>query len=125
VKGHVALLASTISAISVNSPAKQITNFRRRFLRAKINPVIGAADNPTSQNDALYVLDLVGTASLYHQGQHIMVLVQSWSIPPSCPHSSISVVQPSAPGDPALPVVDHKPRYQIADFLSLDADSDV
>jgi hypothetical protein len=71
---------------------KQITNFRRRILGAKINPVTGTADNPTSQNDALYVLDLVGAAFLYQQVRHIMAVLLLVGACLSYPRSSTSVV---------------------------------
>jgi tRNA pseudouridine38/39 synthase len=105
-------------------PAKQITNFRRRILRAEINLVADTVDNLAAQNDVLYVLDLVGTAFLYHQVRHIMAvlfLVGSGLEHPSVVSALLNVsgTEASAPGDLALPVVDRKPEYQMADALPL------
>jgi tRNA pseudouridine38/39 synthase len=114
-------------------PAKQITNFHRRILSAEISPVAGERD--------LYVLDLVGTAFLYHQVRHIMAIL--FLIGTALEHpsvmSSLLNVNPeklttpllAKEGDPPLEVVDRKPEYQMADGLPLMlwdcayADSDV
>lgn len=114
-------------------PAKQITNFNRRILSAEINSVPGERD--------LYVLDLVGTAFLYHQVRHIMAIL--FLVGTALEHpsivSSLLNVNPeklaspllTRKGDPPLEIVDRKPAYPMADALPLIlwdceyADSDV
>ena len=101
-------------------PAKQITNFHRRILRADISPLAGQED--------LCVLDLVGTAFLYHQVRHIMAIL--FLIGTGLEHpsviSSLLNVNPmklasltTKEDDPPLEVVDRKPEYLIADGLPL------
>ncbi|KAJ7512660.1 pseudouridine synthase [Mycena galericulata] len=95
-------------------PAKQLTTYRRRILSADINPVAGSATG-------MYVLDLKGSAFLYHQVRHIMAvlfLVGTGLEPPSVVTALLNV-EPGAEGDPALPVVDTRPEYQMADALPL------
>lgn len=92
-------------------PAKQIKTFKRGILSATISPVQG--------EDGMYVLDLVGTAFLYHQVRHIMamlLLVGSGLEPPSVISALMNVED--NPGT-ELPIVDRKPEYQMADGLPL------
>jgi tRNA pseudouridine38/39 synthase len=114
-------------------PAKQMTIFHRRILRAEINPVAGERD--------VCVLDLVGTAFLYHQVRHIMAilfLIGTGLEHPSVVSSLLNVDPENLPSplftkedDPPLEIVDRKPSYQMADALPLMlwdcayADSDV
>lgn len=119
--------------LSKLDPAKQITEFHRRILRADINHVSGEGE------DAVYVLDLVGSAFLYHQVRHIMAVLflvgtglEQPSIVPTLMNidGSERPLSPS-PNDIPLPIVDCKPEYQMADALPLMlwncafADSDV
>ena len=117
--------------LSKLDPAKQITDFRRRIMKADITPVSGQAEN------AVYVLDLVGSAFLYHQVRHIMAVLflvgtglESPSIVPTLMNVDGSE-RPLSPTDAPLPLVDRKPEYQMADALPLMlwecafADSDV
>ncbi|KAF8556764.1 tRNA pseudouridine synthase [Imleria badia] len=117
--------------LSKLDPAKQITDFRRRIMKADIVLVSGQGDN------AVYVLDLVGSAFLYHQVRHIMAvlfLVGAGLESPSIVPTLLNVTgseRPLSPTDPPLPIVDRKPEYQMADALPLMlwdcafADSDV
>lgn len=101
-------------------PAKQITVFRRRVVRADLEPVEGF-----ESGDALYVLNLVGSAFLYHQVRHIMSVL--FMVGTGLEHpgvvSSLLNAEPGLevgpPGDPDLDVVDCKPEYQMADSLPL------
>jgi tRNA pseudouridine38/39 synthase len=103
--------------------AKQITNFKREILQAKINPV---GDTWTAlANGTLFVFDIVGSAFLYHQVRHIVAilfLVGTGLEHPSVV-SSLLNVDPDHPiipkGDPTIEVVDSKPEYQMADSLPL------
>ena len=107
--------------LSKLDPSKQITDFRRRILRADIARVSGPGD----RDDAVYVLDLVGSAFLYHQVRHIMAalfLVGAGLEPPSIVPTLMNVdgsELPRSPADPPLPIVDRKPEYQMADALPL------
>ncbi|KAJ6507390.1 pseudouridine synthase [Mycena vitilis] len=95
-------------------PAKQLTTHRRRIVSADISPVAGSASG-------MHVLDLTGSAFLYHQVRHIMAilfLVGSGLEPPSVVTALLNV-EPGAEGDPSLPVVDTRPEYQMADALPL------
>ncbi|KAJ3879280.1 pseudouridine synthase [Lentinula edodes] len=101
--------------------AKQITVFDRKILRADIDPV----DPSTSTNSSsMYVLNLVGTAFLYHQVRHIMailLLVGRGLEQPSVVTSLLNTqegAEQSRPGE-SLAVVDSKPEYQMADALPL------
>jgi tRNA pseudouridine38/39 synthase len=114
---------------------KQITNFHRRILRADINPV----STELVHDNSIHVLDLVGTAFLYHQVRHIMAilfLVGAGLEHPSVMSALVNVDQDhpavtALDGDPVLEVVDRKPEYEMADALPLTlwdcayADSDV
>ncbi|KAF7345089.1 tRNA pseudouridine synthase [Mycena venus] len=96
-------------------PAKQLTTYIRRVMRADISPVVAGVDA------GMHVLDLEGSAFLYHQVRHIMAvlfLVGSGLEPPSVVTSLLNVA-PGAEGDDALPVVDTRPEYQMADALPL------
>ncbi|KAG8215228.1 pseudouridine synthase [Butyriboletus roseoflavus] len=116
--------------LSKLDPAKQITDFRRRIMRADIALVSGQGEN------AMYVLDLVGSAFLYHQVRHIVAILflvgaglESPSIVPTL--MNIDGFERSSPTETHLPIVDRKPEYQMADALPLMlwdcafADSDV
>ncbi|KAJ6526611.1 pseudouridine synthase [Mycena vulgaris] len=92
-------------------PAKQLTTYRRRIMSADINPVAAG----------MHVLDLKGSAFLYHQVRHIMAvlfLVGAGLEPPSVVTALLNV-EHGAEGDPVLPVVDTRPEYQMADALPL------
>ena len=104
--------------------AKQITRFRRRILRAEIGPV--NPDNLPTVNECIHVLDLIGTAFLYHQVRHIMAvlfLVGAGLEHPSVISSLLNVTadhqESHRSGDPPLQIVDRKPEYQMADGLPL------
>ena len=102
-------------------PSKQITNYNRTILKADINPVSDVKD--------LYVLDLVGTAFLYHQVRHIMAIL--FLVGTGLEHPSIVSallnVDPEAlasplhihDGDPPFQPLNQKPSYQMADGLPL------
>ncbi|KAF7373336.1 tRNA pseudouridine synthase [Mycena sanguinolenta] len=95
-------------------PAKQLTTYLRRIMSAEISPVAGSASG-------MHVLDLKGSAFLYHQVRHIMAilfLVGSGLEPPSVVTALLNVA-PGAEGDANLPVVDTRPEYQMADALPL------
>lgn len=95
-------------------PSKQLTQYRRRILRADISPVPGSTSN-------MYVLDLVGSAFLYHMVRHIMAvlfLVGAGLEPPGVVRALLNV-EVGAEGDPSLPVIDTRPEYQMADALPL------
>lgn len=98
-------------------PAKQITNFTRRIIRAEIEEV--------NNVKGMYVLNLVGSAFLYHQVRHIMsilLLVGTGLEHPSVVSSLLNVSPSASPthsNDPKLEVVDRKPEYQMADALPL------
>ncbi|KAF9458170.1 pseudouridine synthase [Collybia nuda] len=101
-------------------PAKQITMFRRKVMRADIEPLNGAGD------DGMYVFNLIGSAFLYHQVRHIMsilFMVGSGIEDPSVVTSLMNVeggLEAQADsGDGAIEVVDRKPEYQMADALPL------
>ncbi|KAJ3727291.1 pseudouridine synthase [Lentinula guzmanii] len=102
-------------------PAKQITVFDRRILRADIDPV----DPSTSAaSSSMYVLNLIGTAFLYHQVRHIMAvlfLVGRGLEHPSVVTSLLNTkegLESSQPGE-SHEIVDSKPEYQMADALPL------
>ena len=102
-------------------PSKQITNYNRTILKADISPVPDVKD--------LCVLDLVGTAFLYHQVRHIMAIL--FLIGTGLEHPSIVSallnVDPEAlasplhtyDGDPPFEPLNQKPSYQMADGLPL------
>ncbi|KAJ4481135.1 pseudouridine synthase, partial [Lentinula aciculospora] len=101
-------------------PAKQITIFERRILRADIDPV----DRSTSSSPSMYVLNLVGTAFLYHQVRHIMAIL--FLVGRGLEHPSVvtSLLNTKAGAEESPPgesheVVDRKPEYQMADALPL------
>ncbi|KAF9074626.1 pseudouridine synthase [Rhodocollybia butyracea] len=97
-------------------PAKQITMFDRKILRADIDPV-------DSVSPSVYVLNLIGTAFLYHQVRHIMavlLLVGRGLEHPSVVSSLVNIKGAQQPRDgDSLEVVDCKPEYQMADALPL------
>jgi tRNA pseudouridine38/39 synthase len=94
-------------------PTKQITNFHRNVLRAEISPVDGLPD--------MFVLDLVGSAFLYHQVRHIMavlLLVGSGLERPEVITALLNA-DASQPESTSLPIINRKPEYQMADGLPL------
>lgn len=105
-------------------PAKQLTYFRRRILRAEINAV-----DPTIPEgpNKMYVLDLVGTAFLYNQVRCIMAilfLIGAGLEKPSLMTALLNCdpenpYPPFRPDEPAPPVVTTRPLYMKADALPL------
>jgi tRNA pseudouridine38/39 synthase len=100
-------------------PAKQLTAFRRRILRADVSPIDPA------QPKGLHVLDLEGTAFLYNQVRHIMAvlfLVGSGLEAPSVVRALLNA-DPDHPeqtdNGEALELLQRKPEYQMADALPL------
>ena len=104
-------------------PAKQLTHFKRRILRAEINETRSHAP----QDDRMYVLDLVGTAFLYNQVRHIMAilfLIGTRLEKPSLVTALLNTdpenpYPPFRPDEPTPVVVTTKPIYQMADPLPL------
>ncbi|KAH9171816.1 pseudouridine synthase [Lactarius sanguifluus] len=100
-------------------PAKQLTSFRRRILRADISHIGGSTH--------MHVLDLVGSAFLYNQVRHIMAVLLLIGARLEVPGviSALLNADPAAPppavleGEPPLPCVTCKPEYQMADALPL------
>ncbi|KNZ73277.1 Putative tRNA pseudouridine synthase C25B8.05 [Termitomyces sp. J132] len=96
-------------------PSKQITMFKRKVLSAEIDPI-----SIDAEGNGDYVLNLVGTAFLYHQVRNIMAvlfMVGHGQEDPSVVTSLMNVEEGSEPG--ATEVVDTKPQYQMADALPL------
>src|SRR6266550_2924190 len=100
-------------------PAKQITMFKRKIISVDITPV-------DASSREIYVLDLVGSAFLYHQVRHIMAIlfhVGAGLEPPSVITSLLNVADGAErvvdEMDPPLQVVDRRPEYQMADALPL------
>jgi tRNA pseudouridine38/39 synthase len=98
-------------------PAKQITIFRRKVMRAEIESL---------NEGGMYVFNLIGSAFLYHQVRHIMAIlfmVGSGLEEPSVVTSLMNVEEgmeaDSLSDGPALEIVDRKPEYQMADALPL------
>jgi len=101
-------------------PAKQITNFKRGVLEAKIN----AVSNPEGvvTDNTPFVLDLVGTSFLYHQVRHIMAilfLVGTGLEHPSVISALLNVDADHPTKSQGLEVVDRKPVYQMTDGFPL------
>ena len=101
---------------------KQITSFKRKILRADISSVDGRDGGDDSN---MHVLDLIGTAFLYHQVRHIMAILflvgtglEHPSVVSSLLNVELELEQPWK-GEPPLEVVDCKPDYQMADALPL------
>ncbi|KAH9077852.1 pseudouridine synthase [Lactarius deliciosus] len=99
-------------------PAKQLTSFRRRILRADISHIGGSTH--------MHVLDLVGSAFLYNQVRHIMAVLLLIGARLEVPGviSALLNADPAAPpavleGEPPPPCVTCKPEYQMADALPL------
>jgi tRNA pseudouridine38/39 synthase len=113
--------------LSKLDPAKQLTSFRRRILRADISPL----DDGDQHNEAgsggrrdMHVLDLVGTAFLYNQVRHIMAVLLLIGARFESPSviSALLNVDPNSNGgeeEAPLPLVTCKPEYQMADALPL------
>ena len=104
-------------------PAKQLTSFRRRILRADVSPL----------DDDMHVFDLVGTAFLYNQVRHIMAVLlligarlESPGVisallnadPDRAENDNSTLTAPSEDEAPP-PLVTCKPEYQMADALPL------
>lgn len=90
-------------------PAKQISNYWRRVISAQISEIPSTA--PLTKNEKHYVLDLHGTAFLYHQVRHIMgllFLVGAGSESPSIIPTLLDVNQTPT-----------KPIYEIANEIPL------
>ncbi|KAH9010328.1 tRNA pseudouridine synthase [Lactarius hengduanensis] len=104
-------------------PAKQLTSFRRRILRADISPIVVGGGGSTH----MHVLDLVGSAFLYNQVRHIMAVLLLIGARLEVPSviSALLNADPAAPpavleGEPPPPpCVTCKPEYQMADALPL------
>jgi tRNA pseudouridine38/39 synthase len=100
-------------------PAKQLTTFRRKILRADISPV--DPDNPAG----MHVLDLEGTAFLYNQVRHIMsvlFLVGSGLEHPNIVRALLNAdAEYPEPSEnlQSLELLLQKPDYQMADGLPL------
>ena len=119
--------------LSKLDPAKQLTSFRRRILRADISPL----DDDHKNNEAvgrrdMHVLDLVGTAFLYNQVRHIMavlLLIGARFESPSVISALMNVDPNNSNGggedydngeeEVPPPVMTCKPEYQMADALPL------
>jgi tRNA pseudouridine38/39 synthase len=117
--------------LSKLDPAKQLTSFRRRILRADISPL----DDDHKNNGVvgrrdMHVLDLVGTAFLYNQVRHIMavlLLIGARLESPSVISALMNVDPNNGNGgdddgyreEAPPPVVTCKPEYQMADALPL------
>ncbi|KAF8626657.1 hypothetical protein AX15_004748 [Amanita polypyramis BW_CC] len=100
-------------------PAKQITMFKRKIISASIDPV--DANSPD-----IYMLNLIGTAFLYHQVRHIMAilfLVGTGLERPSVITSLLNIAEGAEQvveeTDPSLQIVNARPEYQMADALPL------
>ncbi|KAG5636996.1 hypothetical protein H0H81_006140 [Sphagnurus paluster] len=96
-------------------PAKQITSFRRKVMRADIEPV-----SVDASGRGMYVFNLVGSAFLYHQVRHIMAvlfMVGHGQEDPAIVPALMNVEEGAEPG--ANEVVNCKPEYQMADALPL------
>ena len=116
-------------------PAKQLTTFRRRILRADISPVVAGGGSGGDMD--MHVLDLVGSAFLYNQVRHIMAVLlligARFEVPsvisallnadPNGDEGGMVGAPPPAVllegGEPPPPRVTCKPEYQMADALPL------
>ena len=119
--------------LSKLDPAKQLTSFRRRILRADISPLRNDDDNHYGAGGRcdMHVLDLVGTAFLYNQVRHIMavlLLIGARLESPSVisallnvdPDNESSTNGGGEDGEEAPPpTVACKPEYQMADAMPL------
>jgi len=102
--------------LSKLDPAKQLTSFRRRILRADISPLDGG------RRCDMHVLDLVGIAFLYNQVRHIMavlLLIGARLESPSVISALLNVGPSGDAGEEVPPLVTCKPEYQMADALPL------
>lgn len=109
-------------------PTKQIVNFRRRIISAVISELEPRRDR-TGLQDRHYVLDLKGTAFLYHQVRHIMAvlfLVGSGRERPNVVDALLDTgysheidEAPTPPGTRQAGLVPSKPSYEMADDLPL------
>ena len=109
-------------------PAKQLTSFRRRILRADISPLYDHEAGGGRCYDNMHVLDLIGTAFLYNQVRHIMAVLLLIGARLESPSviSALLNVDPDSNGgedhgeeDAPPPLVTCKPEYQMADPLPL------
>ena len=111
--------------LSKLDPAKQLTSFRRRILRADISPL----DNEAGSRCDMHVLDLIGTAFLYNQVRHIMAVLLLIGARLELPSviSALLNVDPNGndgggdygEDEAPPPLVTCKPEYQMADALPL------
>ncbi|KAF5361408.1 hypothetical protein D9758_006231 [Tetrapyrgos nigripes] len=105
-------------------PGKQITIFTRKILHAEIVPVEEYPAPGCNGKSRMYVLNLIGTAFLYHQVRHIMAilfLVGRGHEHPSIINSLLNVsegLEQPREGE-SIEVVSSKPEYQMADALPL------
>lgn len=118
--------------LSKLDPAKQLTSFRRRILRADISPLDDDDNNESGGHRRdMHVLDLVGTAFLYNQVRHIMAVLLLIGARFESPSviSALMNVDPNSNGggedygygeeEAPPPLVTCKPEYQMADALPL------
>ncbi|KAF8273657.1 pseudouridine synthase [Lactarius quietus] len=117
-------------------PAKQLTSFRRRILRADISPTIVGGGGGSDMD--MHVLDLVGSAFLYNQVRHIMAVLLLIGTRLEAPNVVSALLNADPVGDdegdagqapplavlpegeePPPPRVTCKPEYQMADALPL------
>ncbi|CAD6583905.1 MAG: hypothetical protein CYPHOPRED_002519 [Cyphobasidiales sp. Tagirdzhanova-0007] len=106
-------------------PTKQMTHFRRSIMSATIDQLPCAPD----EEELLYVLNLSGSAFLYHQVRHIMAvlfLVGSGVEPPTIIDNLLNtgywddLLDPEkARPHPNMPVIASRPSYEMADGLPL------
>ena len=119
-------------------PAKQLTSFRRRILRADISPVVVGGGGGGGSDMDMHVLDLVGSAFLYNQVRHIMAVLLLIGARLEAPNVVSALLNADPDGDggggvgqtplpavlpegeePPPPRVTCKPEYQMADALPL------
>lgn len=107
-------------------PGKQITVFKRIILKAQVDPVDNAGTPCGSDENGsrIYVLNLVGSAFLYHQVRHIMailLMIGRGLEHPSVVTSLMNVEEGMEQGKEGedIEVVRSKPEYQMADALPL------
>ncbi|KAF9265781.1 pseudouridine synthase [Marasmius fiardii PR-910] len=114
---------------------KQITVFTRKILKAEIVPVdendSDAGDDVITGKPKMHVLNLIGTAFLYHQVRHIMAvlfLIGRGLEEPSVITSLLNVREGAehphsregeGEGEEKPEIVECKPEYQMADALPL------
>ena len=109
-------------------PTKQITNFRRRIVSAVISELDSARNSDNTHDDKHYVLDLQGSAFLYHQVRHIMAILflvgsrrESASIVDAINNTGYTAgeIGLDRSSQPDMAIVASKPSYEMADDLPL------